>query len=262
VFSCHACGGQHSVTAGTPLHGCKVPLVKVAKAAKLLASNTSISARALSKLIEVSLETAWTLCHRLRAGLASCRARLEEGDVVVTDLSVRLRDVPRAMPAQNRYHSVVLLATDKDFRAVCDVSTDRWFDPTRLVNSCSDQREIGGWAQGHVVATWIGTILEYTHGTVSVRWLAHYVGALAAIQTMAVERVPSVRGTLTAVLRRPARGFLDIRPPRYRWHPSFKPHVAPLNPVRLPLVSLPLHRRQRVQLRDGYINPSPTPDRR
>ena len=260
VFSCHACGAHHSVTAGTPLHGCKVPLAKVAWAAQLLASNTSVSARELARIIGVCVETAWTLCHRLRAGLAACRPHLQAGDVVMTELAVRLRDVKPAVPGEPRWHPVVLVATDGTSRAAAEVTTDRWFAPTHLVNRCSEQRELGGWAQGHHVAHWIGSILENVHCSVSSRWVGHYVGALAAIQTMAVDRLDHVRATLSAAMRRAVPGIAANRPPRFHWHPSFKPYATPLNPMQLEHVTLPLDPEQRVPLRYGRLGPAPPPD--
>src|SRR5262249_36517577 len=69
LFECNACGRTISVTAGTSLHGCRVPLMKVAEAARLLSiPDGSISARSLARRLGVCVETAWSLAHRLRIG--------------------------------------------------------------------------------------------------------------------------------------------------------------------------------------------------
>lgn len=261
VFSCHACGEHHRVTAGTPLHGCKLPLWKIGLAAQLLSRPQSVSARALARILEVSVETAWSLCHRLRAGLAALDSRLEEGQVVVTELAIRMRDVKPAIPGDPKWHPVILVATDPAFRAAAEVTTDRWFAPTLLVNRSSGQREIGGWAQNHKVAQWIGSIIEGVHATVSVRWLGHYVGALAAIQSFAVDGDDRTLATLRAAVRREIPGVQANAPPRFHWHPSFTPYISPLNPVLLEYVQLPLRREQRVPLKRGFLGATPTPKR-
>jgi transposase-like protein len=65
-FACYPCGFRKSVTAGTTLAHCKLPLAKVLTAAKDLAEEAERpSARALARKLRVHVETAWNLRHRL-----------------------------------------------------------------------------------------------------------------------------------------------------------------------------------------------------
>jgi hypothetical protein len=57
------------------------------------------------------------------------------------------------------------------------------------------------------------------------------------------------------------RGIGGNAPPRFHWHPSFKPLAEPLNPVRLDQVTLPLQGDQRLPLQRGHLAPSHTVDR-
>ncbi|MCB9697296.1 MAG: transposase [Alphaproteobacteria bacterium] len=77
VFVCTRCQRHQSVTAGTPLTRCRVPLCKVFRAAWLLTRRRSISARRLHLVLDVAYETAWSLCHRLRSGPVVDDVRLD-----------------------------------------------------------------------------------------------------------------------------------------------------------------------------------------
>jgi len=70
IYSCAACGHQHSVTAGTVFHKTKTPLPKWFLAAYLMAQDKrGISAMFLARELGLRYETAWTIAHKLRHGL-------------------------------------------------------------------------------------------------------------------------------------------------------------------------------------------------
>lgn len=66
VFVCRRCKRHKSVTAGTLMHGCHVPLKHWFLASMLLHRVGGCSARDLQRRLKVSYETAWELLHRLR----------------------------------------------------------------------------------------------------------------------------------------------------------------------------------------------------
>lgn len=70
VVECSRCGRQTSVTAGTLMHGTKLPLVKWFWAIYWMASDKGgISALRLSKLIDVHWRTAYRMLRRLRIAM-------------------------------------------------------------------------------------------------------------------------------------------------------------------------------------------------
>ena len=71
VFQCSACRFQESVTAGTLLHRTRTPLVKWFWAAYLLSQDKrGISAKQLSRELDLHYATAWTMLHKLRRTLS------------------------------------------------------------------------------------------------------------------------------------------------------------------------------------------------
>lgn len=71
-FSCDSCGYQFSVRVGTVLHDSKLPLWKWFLAVFLMVeAKKGVSANQLKRMLGVSYKTAWYLCHRIRAAMAS-----------------------------------------------------------------------------------------------------------------------------------------------------------------------------------------------
>ena len=69
-FDCGSCGYQFSVTAGTMLHDTHLPLQKWFLATYLMIeSKKGISALQLKRTLNVAYQTAWYLCHRIRAAM-------------------------------------------------------------------------------------------------------------------------------------------------------------------------------------------------
>jgi hypothetical protein len=261
VWVCHACRSHHSVTAGTPLHGSKLDLATILRAAALLARKESISARRLRKELDIGLESAWALAHRLRAGLVTRPTRLRSA-VALTGVSLMLRDVAPLLPKRERdHHPVLIVATDEEDHAACDVTTDRWFAPTDLLSARSDQGEVRTWQSENPIAAWISTVIHDVHRLVSVRWLARYVGALAAVQSAAADHEDPPEVTLRSTLRCAGRGFLALTPPKNTWHPSFRPDTTPMRSVELAKVELPIRRQSALEQRYAVVTASLTAPR-
>lgn len=98
TWHCAGCGKQTSVTAGTAMHGSKVPLRTWFLAAHLLATHSnSMSALQLqAKLGLGSYKTAWLLLHKLRRAMVVPGRNLLSGDVEVDETSIvfRTKDDP------------------------------------------------------------------------------------------------------------------------------------------------------------------------
>jgi transposase-like protein len=70
VYFCGACRQQFTVTVGTVLERSHVPLSKWVMALSLLcASKKSLSANQIHRMIGVTYQTAWFMCHRIRHGM-------------------------------------------------------------------------------------------------------------------------------------------------------------------------------------------------
>src|SRR5271169_6332194 len=93
TYECAACGKQTSVTAGTLLHGSKLPLIVWFWATYLMATHSNgISALQLQKQLGLgSYKSAWLLCAKLRrAMVAPGRAPLA-GLIEVDETEIPLR---------------------------------------------------------------------------------------------------------------------------------------------------------------------------
>ena len=90
VFQCQGCGAFNSVTAGTALHGTKVPLGKVLIAFHLLSRELSVSANRLRKIIGTRYETAWKLAHKIRAALCQDHGNTDPPEAT-SAVGVRIR---------------------------------------------------------------------------------------------------------------------------------------------------------------------------
>ncbi|MFG0245755.1 MAG: IS1595 family transposase [Phycisphaerales bacterium JB052] len=100
TWECRDCRRQTSVTAGTAMHGSKVPLRTWFLAAHLLATHSNgMSALQLqAKLGLGSYKSAWLLLHKLRRAMVSPDRSLLSGDVEVDETTIpfRTKDEPVA----------------------------------------------------------------------------------------------------------------------------------------------------------------------
>ena len=98
THECAACGKQTSVTAGTVMHGSKLPLTVWFWAAYLMATHSNgISAVQLQSQLGLgSYKTAWMLAAKLRRAMVAPDRELLEGLIEVdeTELPCRAKDDP------------------------------------------------------------------------------------------------------------------------------------------------------------------------
>ena len=86
VFMCCECNSQESVTAGTVLHRTKIPLLKWFWAAYLMSQDIrGVSAKHISRELNLRYATAWTMLHKLRRALADTMASPLKGVVEVDE---------------------------------------------------------------------------------------------------------------------------------------------------------------------------------
>lgn len=70
LYYCNSCKGLFTVTVGTLFHGSKVPINKWLLVFHLMiASKKGVSALQIHRMIEVSYNTAWFMCHRVREAM-------------------------------------------------------------------------------------------------------------------------------------------------------------------------------------------------
>jgi hypothetical protein len=192
TFECAACGKQTSVTAGTILHGSKLPLTVWFWAAYLMATHSNgISALQLQKQLGLgSYKSAWLLCAKLRrAMVAPSRAPLFGlAEVDETELPLRTKDGPLtggggrsgcgkmfvagAVEVEAGGPGRVRLSTIADFSAAslhgfvaasmapgATIKTDGWSAYKGAPNVTHDPHVVGKMA-AHVVLPWIHRVFS------------------------------------------------------------------------------------------------------
>lgn len=210
VFVCTRCQLHRSVTAKTPLARCHVPLCKVLRAAWLLARPRSISARKLAVRIDVSYETAWSLCHRLRAGHVYCD--LDLGELVsMTTINLRRRPPPLRPWTHNPLH--VTLLVDEKARPVPLAGRVGPHEARRFVDrhSCAERVPVASSVRFWVVEPFY-QVCGQTHRHVSDRFLPLYASAIGAWERTRRGGDDPFRGTLGSTLRCSVHPFARVRP--------------------------------------------------
>jgi transposase-like protein len=82
ILYCKECDYQFTVTAGSIFHDSHLPLIKWFTAVFLLCeSKKGMSAHQLHRTLGVSYKTAWYLCHRIRAAMATAENVMMNGTV-------------------------------------------------------------------------------------------------------------------------------------------------------------------------------------
>ena len=70
VYKCNECEKPFSVTVGTAMERSKIPLNKWLLAMHLMmASKKGVSAHQIHRMLGITYQTAWFMCHRLREGM-------------------------------------------------------------------------------------------------------------------------------------------------------------------------------------------------
>jgi transposase-like protein len=101
VWHCMDCRHQFTVTAGTPMHRTRVPLLSWLQAIYLIvASSKGISAVKLAEMLDVSYPTAWFMGHRIRAMMAEANPILS-GVVELDEMYAGAPPRKRAKPARD-----------------------------------------------------------------------------------------------------------------------------------------------------------------
>jgi hypothetical protein len=100
TYECSKCHRQTSVTAGTVMHGSKLPLTVWFWAAYLMATHSNgISARQMWRQLGLgSYKSAWLLCAKLRRAMVNPARALLSGSVEIdeTQIAYRTKDDPVA----------------------------------------------------------------------------------------------------------------------------------------------------------------------
>ena len=123
TYECAGCRKQTSVTAGTILHGSKLPLTLWFWAAYLMATHSNgISALQLQHQLALgSYKTAWLLCAKLRASMVAPERNPLYGLVEVdeTEIACRSRNDP---PAGGGGGAVIKAKSSSSVRSKCKMA--------------------------------------------------------------------------------------------------------------------------------------------
>ena len=85
-YDCNKCRYQFSATSGTIFHDSHLPLSKWFLATYLMTeSRKGISANQIKRTLGIAYQTAWYLCHRIRAAVREVNAELLKGIVEVDE---------------------------------------------------------------------------------------------------------------------------------------------------------------------------------
>lgn len=88
-YDCNACRYQFSVTAGTIFHDSHLSLSKWFLAIYLMTeSKKGMSALQIKRTLDIAYQTAWYLCHRIRAAMRDINSELLRGIVEVDETYV------------------------------------------------------------------------------------------------------------------------------------------------------------------------------
>jgi len=205
VFVCRACRRHTSVTAGTLMHGCHVPMRHWFVAAELMSRFPGVTAAQLARVVEVSYETAWQLLHRMRKSMLAGRLSML-GALVSAWRAIRTGRPYRDGGPAKRFanHSWVLSIVGP-----AEVAIGHIPQPKQVSGWLTDRLNIeerpatGGAAEQVVHRLWIK--LQYVHRGVSERWLPRYI---SEAETRANER-ESILGRVVNARR---SVFEDLRP--------------------------------------------------
>ena len=86
---CKDCDYQFTVTANTIFHDSHLPLIKWLTATYLICeSRKGMSANQVKRTLGISYKTAWYLCHRIRAAMASAEKVMLDGTIEMDETYV------------------------------------------------------------------------------------------------------------------------------------------------------------------------------
>jgi len=205
VFVCRGCTKQTSVTAGTLMHGCHVPMRHWFVAAEFLSAPLGVTAANLARVLEVSYETAWQLLHRVRVSM-ECDFRELAGELV---FSMRLARTTRPYRDEGPNTgfanlSCLLAVAEPTAVAMCHLPPDRQTRHWLRDRLGLEERPIGGSLAVRLLGRlWVK--LQLLHHGVSELWLPRYI--------VEMEVGNNEDGTaLSRVMRTRRARFSDLRP--------------------------------------------------
>ena len=89
VLYCKDCDYQFTVTANSIFHDSHLPLIKWFAATYLICeSRKGMSANQIKRTLGISYKTAWYLCHRIRAAMATAEKTMLEGTIEMDETYV------------------------------------------------------------------------------------------------------------------------------------------------------------------------------
>lgn len=89
ILYCKECDYQFTVTAGSIFHDSHLPLIKWFAAVYLLCeSRKGMSANQIKRTLGISYKTAWYLCHRIRAAMATAEKTMLDGTIEMDETYV------------------------------------------------------------------------------------------------------------------------------------------------------------------------------
>lgn len=210
VRVCKYCTKQTSVTAGTLLHGTRVPLRCWFLAAALLMRDEGCTSVELARRAGVHKQTAWRIMHRLRAATVSAGGFLLRGAVGRRDMTIRCRR-PRS-PWRDWFGFTTL--ADERGGALFFVSGPG--DAPAIERHCphlskeplphSDEPD----APERVCALAVRDQLKHTHVWVSEKWLLRYLATRTFYANHGGQA--AVRGVLHLAVSHPRRVFAEVEP--------------------------------------------------
>jgi hypothetical protein len=116
VFMCSECNSQESVTSRTVLHRTKLPLLKWFWAAYLMSQDIrGVSAKHISRELDLRYATAWTMLHKLRRALGDQSASPLNGVVEVdeTYYGGKSPNDSKGRGLSNKNKSLIIMAVER-----------------------------------------------------------------------------------------------------------------------------------------------------
>jgi transposase-like protein len=228
VFVCRECGKQTSVTAGTLLHGTRLPLSAWFLAAALMTRAQGVTAAELERQLDVHYETAWQLLHRLRQGLDRTRERELRGTAQIGRTFITFR--PPMRPAGGRLgHSAWILVDERGWFAI-DTKQPPFPYWERRSRGLHCRVPIGQRRLLHGPVADLARALRHRwmriHFAISQRWVDRYSWEFEATKGPAPVDATQV---VERALSQPKQTFDALRP---QWHPPVRPGVRPRRRTR------------------------------
>ena len=216
VFVCRGCKADNSVTAGTLMHGCHVPLRHWFLASILLSRTGGCTAKELQRRTEVTYETAWELLHRIRSAVADSHPNLVGQLAALSTGVATTRPYRCGSHGRNRNPSTIagIMGVSGVVLQQIPWAMDvvEWAE--RLQNKPIAEATRGSvlWFALRKLAWQIGRI----HCGVSERWLRNYASEIQHREN------DVVCGFLKASMHGIRTRFVDLRPPfEPEWNSGF-----------------------------------------